>query len=193
MALSLQGYAAHRAALGLRGQSHVAVLRAIESGRLTEPAAMKVGGRWQIEPILADAQWADNTDTRNAPHNLQLKPPKQKPAKVATTAPARQEQAEQPEGEDALRGIPKLAVSKAVRAAYDAKLAELAFKKEAGSRVAIEEVKREAANLARSIRDNVLGIPDRIAPQLAATMDVREVHRMLSDELKIALRALADG
>jgi hypothetical protein len=38
-----------------------------------------------------------------------------------------------------------------------------------------------------------MGIPDRVAPLLAAAQDSREVHRMLTDELRTALRVLADG
>jgi len=39
--MNLQAYAAHRKAMGLRGTSHVAVLKAIDSGRLHEPAVRK--------------------------------------------------------------------------------------------------------------------------------------------------------
>ena len=74
--MNLQGYAAHRKARGLRGTSHVAVLQAIQSGRLTEPAVRKIDGRWHIDASLADAQWAGNTNAapppdpsaRNVPH-----------------------------------------------------------------------------------------------------------------------------
>jgi hypothetical protein len=55
------------------------------------------------------------------------------------------------------------------------------------------DVKRQAFTLGRQIRDNVMGIPDRVAPLLAAAQDSREVHRLLTDELRTALRVLANG
>ena len=65
--------------------------------------------------------------------------------------------------------------------------------KEREELVPTADVKREAFTLGRQIRDNVMGIPDRVAPLLAAAQDSREVHRLLSDELRTALRTLADG
>jgi hypothetical protein len=38
-----------------------------------------------------------------------------------------------------------------------------------------------------------MGIPDRLAPMLAATQDARQVHHLLSEEIRVALRVLADG
>jgi hypothetical protein len=32
-----------------------------------------------------------------------------------------------------------------------------------------------------------------MAPQLAATADVRECHQLLTDEIRVALRGLSDG
>lgn len=196
MALSLQGYADHRKAHGLRGQSHVAVLHAINDGRLTEPAVMKVGKRWQIDPILADAQWAGNTEMRSLPtadadRQLSQLKKRQKAAKaIAEPAPAAAAV-----GDDTnLAGIPKIVVSKAVRAAYDAKLAELEYKKQVGSRVPIDDVKKEAFGLARRVREALMNIPDRVAAELAGETDPTKVHIRLSDELQLALTELSsDG
>lgn len=57
----------------------------------------------------------------------------------------------------------------------------------------VAEVKTEAFALARAVRDALMGIPDRLAPMLAATQDARQVHHLLSEELRVALRSLADG
>jgi len=59
--LSARAYAQHRAALELPGTSHVAVLKAIKSGRL-EGAFERRGRRLLIDPDLADVAWAQNTD-----------------------------------------------------------------------------------------------------------------------------------
>ena len=62
--MNLQAYAAHRKAKGLRGTSHVAVLQAIQTGRLTDPAVRKISNRWVIDPTLADLQWVSNTQSK---------------------------------------------------------------------------------------------------------------------------------
>jgi hypothetical protein len=60
--VNLQQYADHRKALGLRGATHVSVLRAIKNGRLQSPAVERQGKGWEIDPALADEQWAQATD-----------------------------------------------------------------------------------------------------------------------------------
>lgn len=74
---------------------------------------------------------------------------------------------------------------------YKAKLAELEYRRAMGQLVDAEEVKAAAFNAARSVRDAIKNIPDRIAPLLAAETNPRKVHAMLTDELNKALEALA--
>lgn len=174
--MNLQSYANHRKSLGLRGQSHVAVLKAINEGRLSSPAVERQGRGWVIDPVLADAQWAGRTDPTGAPQAPNQDQP------TATGEPAA-----------ATRSGPPLSVSKQVKAAYDAKMAELDYKAKAGQLVLITEVKAKAFALARSARDGLLGIPDRISPVLAATSDVTQVHHLLTEEINLALRVLSDA
>lgn len=89
--------------------------------------------------------------------------------------------------------IPGLDVSRERKEHYNAEVARLQALKEREELVLTADVKRQAFSLGRQIRDNVMGIPDRVAPLLAAAQDSREVHRLLSEELRTALRALADG
>jgi hypothetical protein len=44
---------------------------------------------------------------------------------------------------------------------------------------------------ARTVRDNLLNIPDRLAATLAAEADVDKVHQMLTGEIRKALDELA--
>lgn len=89
--------------------------------------------------------------------------------------------------------IPGLDVSRERKEHYQAEIARLSALKERGELVPAVEVKNTAFELGRMIRDSLRVIPDRVAAQLAATMDAREVHRLLTDELTVALRGLADG
>lgn len=171
--MNLQAYAKHRKEQGLRGTSHVAVLKAIESGRLTEPAVRKVDGRWHIDATLADQQWAGNTDPRGA-----LPPP---PAPIDTRQP-------HPAG-----GGPSLAEAKRARAVWQAERERIELQQLKGELVSTAEVKAEAFNIARVVRDNMLAIPDRVIPTLASMSDLRAMHQYLTEEIRTAIRSISDG
>lgn len=91
--MNLQQYGDHRKALGLRGGSHVAVLKAIERGRLMAPAVERKGRGWEINPELADQQWADTTHPaeRGSGHHRDKEPATT--AQAARVATQRQETA----------------------------------------------------------------------------------------------------
>ncbi len=89
--------------------------------------------------------------------------------------------------------IPGLEVSRERREHYNAELARLQALKEREELVPTADVKRMAGTLGRQIRDNILAIPNRVAPLLAAAHDSAEVHRLLNEELRTALRVLSDG
>jgi hypothetical protein len=171
--MNLQAYAKHRKEQGLRGTSHVAVLKAIESGRLTEPAVRKVDGRWHIDATLADQQWAGNTDPRGA-----LPPP---PAPIDTRQP-------HPAG-----GGPSLAEAKRARAVWQAERERIELQQLKGELISTAEVKAEAFNVARVVRDNMLAIPDRVIPTLASMSDLRAMHQYLTEEIRTAIRSISDG
>ena len=176
--MNLKTYAEHRKAQGLRGTSHVAVLKAIETGRLTEPAVRKINGRWLIDPPLADAQWAGNTDTARFP--VQGPTPSNLPAPVDTRQP-------HPTG-----GGPSMAEAKRARAVYQAERERLAVMREKGELVMTADVKKEAARLARQVRDLLLIIPTRNAARLCVMQSQEEIRTLLQTEIEQALRGLAD-
>jgi len=89
--------------------------------------------------------------------------------------------------------IPGLDVSRERKEHYNAELARLQALKEREELVPTADVKRMASTLGRQIRDNILAIPNRVAPLLAAARDSAEVHRLLSEELSTALRVLSNG
>ena len=175
--MNLRQYAAHRKELGLRGQSHVAVLKAIQEGRLKDSARLEKSGKkqaWVIDPELADQEWGDNTDGF----------PKGTGDKFGAS-PALEEAA----AGDA-RGVPNRNVSRAIREAYLAKLAGIQYERESGTRVLKEEVQRDAFELARRVREAITNVPDRISHDLAAISDPTEVHLRLSEALRDALTEL---
>lgn len=92
--------------------------------------------------------------------------------------------------EDAIPGID---VSRERREHYQAEKARLEALQGRGELVAVAEVRKTAQELGQALRDNVMGVPNRIAGMLAATTDAGEVTRLLEDELRVALRVMSDG
>lgn len=69
------------------------------------------------------------------------------------------------------------------RAAFDAKLKELALQQQMGKLVDADEVSRAAFALARQAQENLMAIPDRVSAILAAEDDPARVHDLLTLEL----------
>ncbi len=128
-----------------RGVSHVAVLKAIRTGRIK--SARKVGSRWEIDPEAADREWKSNT----------------RPDHHSTRSP----DVETEPTTDG-KGIPSLIVSKAIREAYAARLAKLEYEEKAGKLVRVDDVKVQWFSQARRARDAILNVPIRIVDEVAA-------------------------
>jgi phage terminase Nu1 subunit (DNA packaging protein) len=69
----------------------------------------------------------------------------------------------------------------------------LANQQRSGRLVDRGEVERTAFEIARTVRDRILAVPDRVAPQLAAETDAARVRRLLETELRAALVSLAES
>jgi len=147
--MSGREYARHR------GCSHVAVIKAIQSGRITAEGGL-------VDPEVADREWEANTDPTR-------KPKKARSASAVAAIPGR---------------VPPFVESRAKRESYLADLAQLQFKERRGKLVSADDVRIAAFNAVRGARDMLLAIPDRLAPIIAAQTDAREVHAMLLGEIR---------
>lgn len=173
--LSLKEYAAHRKANGLRGQSHVAVLKAIQSGRISPRAAVKEGARWYIDSDIADEEWAGSTDTMNGGNIRGGSGELPEPPRMMASEEA------------GLGNIPSRNFSRAVRELYMARMARVEYERETGARVVAADVRKEAFEQARRLRDALLNMPDRLAHDLAAMSDPGAVHLALSAAIRETL------
>lgn len=71
------------------------------------------------------------------------------------------------------------------------KLLEAKATAEIGELVSVAEVKMEAFNTARVIRNNLLNIPDRVSALLASIKEEEKIHETLTKEIKTALEELS--
>lgn len=186
----------------LKGVSAPAVTTACKS-RITEAIVERNGKRmldrdlalelWDrntkrngSERVSADAKLRDRRELEPDIAGAPLPPPAQVPA--ATGDQLKSLIMGLPEDQ-----IPGLEVSRERKEHYNAELARLQALKEREELVPTADVKRMASTLGRQIRDNILAIPNRVAPLLAAARDSADVHRLLNEELRTALRVLSDG
>jgi hypothetical protein len=174
-----------------RGVSKMRVSQYIASGKIS---ATRVGRGYEIDPVLADRELEGNIDQSQPLHQPKLTvlpaPPK-KPLK-----PINPDQSLVDDGKpskDLLKNGPTYADAQRAREVYRAERERLKLMQEKNELVPSADVKKEVMTLTRTIRDNMMSIPDRVASQLAATKDQHQCHQLLESEIRTALRMLADG
>jgi phage terminase Nu1 subunit (DNA packaging protein) len=89
--------------------------------------------------------------------------------------------------------IPSFNDSRAKTEYFRAEMARLDLEEKEEKLCDAEKVKREAFSMARSVRDAMNSIPDRVANQFAAETDSVVIHQALSEELRKALERLTDA
>jgi len=166
--MPVSAYARHR------GVSRAAVLKAIKTGRITREAD---GG---INPAKADMEWARNTD-----------PALQRKAVKQSGPPCFEDEA--PGDPRIVEGVPSFARSRAIREAYNARLAKLEYEEKSGELVRVADVKSAWFGISRLLRDRILALPDRLAPLLAPETNQKAIREMLDAELRAVLESAADG
>lgn len=115
----------------------------------------------KIDPVEADAQWDKNTNARKSR------------AKVAKTK------------RDALT------IAQTRRELASAEIREMELARLRGDLISASEVRASTFNLARTTRDRLLGIPDRIAALLASESNPAKCHEILTGEIRAAIEAIA--
>jgi hypothetical protein len=81
--------------------------------------------------------------------------------------------------------------ARTIEMVFRAKLRRLEFETKQGRLIEAEAVRKTIADAVRSMRDGILGLPDRLATVLAAESDAKKVHVTLKTELSRELEALA--
>jgi len=146
-----------------RGCWHTTVIKALASGRIKKD---RKGG---INPVQADRDWPRNTGHRIL---------KQKSIKGRGSAPPSSSEI----------GYSK---ARAVRETFLARTAQLNYEVQSGVLVKRAEMEAATFNLARTFRDQMLNIPERISAIVAAERDPRNCHDILTAEIRKALISFA--
>lgn len=85
------------------------------------------------------------------------------------------------------------AQARTVEMVFRAKLRKLEYEVRQAKLIEAEVVRKSMADAGRTVRDGILGLPDRLATVLAAESDAKKIHVTLKTELSRELEALADA
>ena len=168
----------------IKGCTKAAVTHASKN-RIAAAVVEKDGKRW-LDRDQALELWNKNTLRNNNAKVSEADPVEPRPPKDAKELKQRVNSLP----DDA---IPDLNESRARREHYQAELAKLQVTQQRGDLVPVDEVKKEAFALGRSVREALANLADRLSHQLAGETDPARIHQVLSEEHRAALVELSDG
>jgi phage terminase Nu1 subunit (DNA packaging protein) len=169
-----------------RGVSHVAVQRAVNSGRLR--ASVNEDGQI-VDPDLADREWDAATDLSKAPGYV-----RERAAARAAPAPAFDVVGvigPETDAPPSARAGMTLAEASAVEKVWKARQAELNYRQDAGELVPARDVDAKLQDVFRTCRTKLLGLPSR-ARQALPHLTVADLGT-IENLVREALEELASG
>ena len=153
----------------LKNVSRAAVTKKIKSGKL-QGAVVNHNGRKLVNKEEAIRLW-DRADTR-----------------VVTTV---KKELKQKIDNLSANQIPDFAESKAKREFYLAELAKLDVEEKKKQLVSVDEIKKSSFAKARSIREALTNLADRLSHQLAGEDDATVIHKIIYSEHREVLENLS--
>jgi hypothetical protein len=185
MGLSIRAYARHR------GVSHVAVKKAIDTGRITP---LPDG---TIDPVAADAQWAANTTPTRRSMAAEPREASQAPAAARDIPQASAKmvrEAAEPPTPALSTGGTSLLQARTVNEVVKAQTNKVRLARLKGELVDRSQAVAHVFKLARAERDAWLNWPARISAQMAAGLNVdpHVLHVALDAAVRQQLQDLGD-
>ena len=185
MGLSIRAYARHR------GVSHVAVKKAIDTGRITP---LPDG---TIDPVVADAQWAANTTPNRRSVTGEAREVPQAPAAVREIPQASSKvvrETADPPPPALSTGSTSLLQARTVNEVVKAQTNKVRLARLKGELVDRSQAVAHVFKLARAERDAWLNWPARISAQMAAGLGVEPhvLHVALDAAVRQQLQDLGD-
>ena len=181
--LSPKDYAIHRKAQGLHGSTKPAVLKALREGRLSSTSAAKEGGRWWIDPVAADEEWAESTQEAKQRDEPKGGRPRKGPqaGQGALFAGIESGPPIDPDKPGSVRE------SAEVEAHYRALQRRLNYAVAAGELVSAEGVRKAWADASADLLRALRNMAEGLAPTLATIDDEIRIEAMLVEQFAIAL------
>jgi hypothetical protein len=169
------------------------ICQLLKAGKFEE-AAVKVGGRWNIDPKKADKILKQNISpskkrqgefgarkTRGKPR------PKRGSKRKPEATPEEKKRISKKAGTESL----SLHAAELMEKQYKAALKKLEYEKATGVLIEAEQVKKAAFDKARMLRDGLLNLKSKISPLLAIEQDATEIDKLLDKEFRQILGELS--
>lgn len=179
------------------GLTQPRICQLLKAGKFEE-AAVKIGGRWHIDPKKADKVLKQNispSKKRQGEFGSAKTRGKQKPKRRTKSGPKGKRKAPTPEEKKRVAkkaGTENLSLYEAelMEKQYKAALKKLEYEKASGVVVESDKVARAAFNRARMLRDSILNLRSKISPLLAVEQNATEIDRLLDKEFRQILGEL---
>lgn len=173
-----------------RGCSDVNVRIAIRKGKIKEGAVRDELNRIHVMKEVADKEWDAARGINDLVQSNRREREKNPEAFYGYDGSSRNRREEDDDEGDSTD--PSILEAKRKNEWIKVETNTLILEEKRGKLVDAEKVKSEVFELARMVRSNMLAIPDRLSPKLAAERDERKVHKELVFEIKKALRELQE-
>jgi hypothetical protein len=160
------------------GCSDVAVHKAIKAGKIVKGYVKVSPKKWMIDPDIAASEWGKHFNP-NYDRNENIR------AKIGD-GPKAPAEVEEPKTGQSLAEIKRL------NAQVKLQLDAIELKKKRGELVDKRQVYTALFEAGQTIKNQVLGVPDRILDEMLAASSRNEAHTILYKALVQALEALAD-
>ncbi len=178
--------------------SDPAVLKAIKTGKIVKGCVIDEHGKKKINPEIADAEWASNSDPLRAkmgdrfdlsaaiPKGFERVPKQQikaksEPKPVVPSYPAVKSLQDE-----------TLASARKAQEVYKAKIAEVDYKKRIGELVVKADVYKALFAFGQELRTQFQAIPDRVVDNMLAASNRNEAHNILYEAITVVLENLSD-
>lgn len=168
------------------GRTRQYITKLVRTGKISKKSLKKGSKKILINPDLADSDLVDNLSHVNKKKS-KAETQNGNKRKQKTVPPAEIEAKTKTAG---TKGM-SLADAQKLQAQYKAALLKLEYEEKSGKLVQVEDVEKDAFDMARIVRDAILNIPDRISAELASEKDPHIVSQKLTEELTSALEDLS--
>ena len=170
------------------GVSPQYIRRIISKGIITKKSLKRKGKRWLVNPESADQDQEKNLSSINRKADPKKKPEK-KPGKETVIPNA--EEKEKVIEKAGVKIFDSLSDAQKFKETYQGALKKLDLEERTGQLISRAERDQQDFNTARTVRDALLNIPDRICSILAAETDDSKVSEFLTKEIRQALEVLS--
>jgi len=154
----------------LKNVSRAAVTKKIKSGKL-EGAVVNHNGKKKVNKEEAFRLW-----------DLQAPPSKDTTVK---------KQLKQEINAKSIEEIPNYGESKAKREHFLAELARLDVEQKKNELILVSDITKSSFEVGRAIRESLFNLADRLSNQIAGETDPQIIHKLLTEEHRVALEQLA--